>query len=91
MLLYIGILYFFLLETEMKVLRIFLKKPVNIGNKEVMKIEIHFELQFDIAQASIKALGEDRQVVASLILFVCVYFSMFSCLLNFHVGFKTKI
>ncbi|XP_038191288.1 synaptonemal complex protein 2-like isoform X2 [Arvicola amphibius] len=57
-----AVLRFSVTESDrMKMLIIFLKEPIIISKKEATTIEIHFDRQLDISQASLRALGGDTQ------------------------------
>ncbi|XP_017653278.1 synaptonemal complex protein 2-like [Nannospalax galili] len=59
---------FSILENDgMKRLVINLQQPIVISQKEATKIEIHFDSRLNISQASVGALGEDKQVTPDLL------------------------
>nr|XP_042134744.1 synaptonemal complex protein 2-like [Peromyscus maniculatus bairdii] len=56
---------FSIMENDrMKMLVVYLKESIIISKKEAKTIEIHFDRQLGISEASVRALGEEKQVAA---------------------------
>ncbi|XP_076795256.1 synaptonemal complex protein 2-like isoform X6 [Arvicanthis niloticus] len=57
-----AIVKFTIIENDRrKMFIVYPKQPIVIGKREAKKIEIHFDRQLGISQASVRALGEDKQ------------------------------
>ncbi|XP_076795252.1 synaptonemal complex protein 2-like isoform X2 [Arvicanthis niloticus] len=62
-----AIVKFTIIENDRrKMFIVYPKQPIVIGKREAKKIEIHFDRQLGISQASVRALGEDKQVSSVL-------------------------
>ncbi|XP_059118610.1 synaptonemal complex protein 2-like [Peromyscus eremicus] len=56
---------FSIMENDrMKMFVVYLKESIIISKKEAKTIEIHFDRQLGISEASVRALGEDKQVTS---------------------------
>uniref|UniRef100_A0A8C8VXP0 Synaptonemal complex protein 2-like n=1 Tax=Peromyscus maniculatus bairdii TaxID=230844 RepID=A0A8C8VXP0_PERMB len=71
---------FSIMENDrMKMLVVYLKESIIISKKEAKTIEIHFDRQLGISEASVRALGEEKQVAAlSVSLSLSLSVSLFS-------------
>ncbi|XP_031213954.1 synaptonemal complex protein 2-like [Mastomys coucha] len=57
-----AVVRFIIIENDrIKMFIIYLKHPIVIGKREAKKIQIHFDRQLGISQASVQTLGEDKQ------------------------------
>ncbi|XP_040611813.1 synaptonemal complex protein 2-like [Mesocricetus auratus] len=57
-----AVVKYYVMESDrMKTLIVYLKEPIIVSKKEAKTIEIHFDRQLGISQASVRALGEVEQ------------------------------